>query len=790
MKTQFRWFPNSHPHAWCAILAIVCALNTHAQVYPSPSVDTNNPTILPDFSVMPSLPSLLSVPRVVTSPSPSLSFQGLDDTTQAYPPDTMGAAGTNYVMTFLTGQVRIQSRSGTTISTTNLNDFWGLTNVDTTHSAYDTMIEYDRYYDRWITLSGVDPALTTAGILVGVSATSDPTGSWHKWRIKADAASLNYADHPVLGFNKNWIVVQANMLNFAGTIRTNSQFWVMNKTNLYAGNVGTPTLLFNTNQFGGEIPVTDYDTNTSTMHVIQRVTGNYNNQGYLRHFTITGVFGSEVLNYVASNTQRYFVTTPGGIWADVPADNSGTQLGSTNGIELNFSVFNGALYRNGFIWCAHTIFLDVTNAARAAVQWWQLDPAGGILQRGIIQDASGATNYAYPSIAVNRFNDVLVGFSRFSSNQYVSADYALHATTDAVNTMQTEVVFKAGEGVYWKTFAGLNRWGDYSATVVDPVNDTHFWTIQQYAATPVGITNGSGRWGTWWGYLQLQAPGNDNFNAAYTLSGSLGSTNGNNFRGTLEPGEPSSGNYMGDAGTASMWYKWTAPTTASVTFNTMSTNTFITTLIAAYTGTSVTNLTRAGVPPSGNTISFIATNGVTYYISVDGYLGDVGSIGLNWNQPTAPIIVIQPPANVYTIASNSVTLSGLAIGSPVPTYQWYFNNGNISGATSTNYTLAIPLTNNAGNYTMVANNANGSATSQVCKLTVYEYATSSLGIMNYDTNNNFLFTLTGASNILYKIEASTDFVTWTSLVTNPASFTFTNSMTTNFPYRFFRGVYN
>jgi hypothetical protein len=422
------------------------------------------------------------------------------------------------------------------------------------------------------------------------------------------------------------------------------------------------------------------------------------------------------------------------------------------------------------------------------VQWWQLDPAAGIVQRGIIQDSSGVTNYAYPSIAVNRFNDVLVGFSRFSSNQYVSADYAFHATTDAVNTMQTEVVLKAGEGVYWKTFEGLNRWGDYSATVVDSLRDTHFWTIQQYAATPVGTTNGSGRWGTWWGNIQMVVPPNDDFSTATVLSGGAGSTNGTNFRATKEPGEP---NHFGLAGGSSVWYQWTAPANGQVTFSVPNppVGSFIT-LMGAYTGSSVSTLTSvANGMPDGTQVYFNATSGTTYYIAVDGYLNAEGAFTLNWNQPAAPFFVLEPQTQ-YVIASNSVTFTSLAIGVPTPTYQWMFNNVNITGATATNYTISIPLTNNTGNYSVVGNNTHGSVTSQVAHLTVYEYATSSLGTTSFDTNNNFIFTLTGASSILYKIEASTDFVSWTSLVTNPASFTFTNNMTTNFPYRFFRGVYN
>src|SRR5262249_13985626 len=43
-----------------------------------------------------------------------------------------------------------------------------------------------------------------------------------------------------------------------------------------------------------------------------------------------------------------------------------------------------------------------------------------------------------------------------------------------------------------------NRWGDYSATVVDPVNDTDFWTLQEFAAIPVGLGANRDRWGTWW----------------------------------------------------------------------------------------------------------------------------------------------------------------------------------------------------------------------------------------------------------------------------------------------------
>jgi hypothetical protein len=67
-------------------------------------------------------------------------------------------------------------------------------------------------------------------------------------------------------------------------------------------------------------------------------------------------------------------------------------------------------------------------------------------------------------------------------------------------------VLKAGQGAYVKTFGGSrNRWGDYSSTQVDPLDDRSLWTIQEYAGRPVGAGDGSGRWATWWGKVDPAA---------------------------------------------------------------------------------------------------------------------------------------------------------------------------------------------------------------------------------------------------------------------------------------------
>jgi uncharacterized protein (TIGR03437 family) len=163
--------------------------------------------------------------------------------------------------------------------------------------------------------------------------------------------------------------------------------------------------------------------------------------------------------------------------------------------------------RNGSIWCAHTVYVPYPKAARTAAQWFQIDPSTNpatFVQRGRVDDPTGTYFYAYPSIAVNKNNDAMVGYTRFSAGDYPTAEFSYRVASDPLNTMQPDHAFKQGESTYISngSRSGMNRWGDYSMTLVDPTNDLNFWTVQEYAATPP--QNRSAAFGTWW--AQVMAP--------------------------------------------------------------------------------------------------------------------------------------------------------------------------------------------------------------------------------------------------------------------------------------------
>ncbi|HYS46786.1 MAG TPA: choice-of-anchor Q domain-containing protein, partial [Rhizomicrobium sp.] len=80
--------------------------------------------------------------------------------------------------------------------------------------------------------------------------------------------------------------------------------------------------------------------------------------------------------------------------------------------------------------------------------------------------------------------------------------------------------------------------------------------------------------------------------------------------------------------------------------------------------------------------------------------------------------IITPPQNQSQTNGGTVTFFVSAAGAPILKYRWRFNGTNISGAVSSNYTIAQITITNAGNYDVTVTNSFGSVTSSVATLSV------------------------------------------------------------------------
>ena len=129
----------------------------------------------------------------------------------------------------------------------------------------------------------------------------------------------------------------------------------------------------------------------------------------------------------------------------------------------------------------------------------------------------------------------------------------------------------------------------------------------------------------------LAQPGSaDAFNSRMPISGASGYDSGSNLGASKEIGEP---NHAGNSGGASVWWTWTAPKGDEVTLNTQGSD--FDTLLAVYTGESLNRLKAVGSnDDTGGTLQsevrFVAQQGQTYHVAVDGYGGATGAIVLNW----------------------------------------------------------------------------------------------------------------------------------------------------------------
>jgi hypothetical protein len=86
-----------------------------------------------------------------------------------------------------------------------------------------------------------------------------------------------------------------------------------------------------------------------------------------------------------------------------------------------------------------------------------------------------------------------------------------------------------------------------------------------------------------------------------------------------------------------------------------------------------------------------------------------------------PPIITQSPASQTTVGGNTVTFNAAAIGSADLALQWQFNGNALTSQSNTSLTLANVQLAQAGDYTFVATNPYGAATSSVATLTVLAF---------------------------------------------------------------------
>ena len=380
-----------------------------------------------------------------------------------YPPDASGAAGPNHVVGVFNNSVAVHDRNGNQLAFLTIDQFWA--NGPQHGSAlFDPRVMYDGANDRWVIAMLTDNNEVNGALLLAVSATGDPAGAWRRFRISISQNPAVALDFTRMAMTADQIVITADEWENV-SIPNGTDIFTIPKSIAYSA-TATPVATKTLSTFSTDLtPVSSAD---NTVRILSN-----NTEPLVQHELAFGQL-VETASYSPPIPFYYGV-------------GDCDQLGTTKTVDCGGLMLHYAIFRDGVLWV-----VQKGSRARSVIVVWKI--AGNGAKVFVIEDA--ATDYGFPSIAVNRLGAALVGYSTFSASMYPSAACRY---IDPAGNVSAPAVVKGGEDWYTNW-----RWGDYSTTVVDPADDTNFWTLQSYARPPVGIGHIS--WGTWWAYVQAGRP--------------------------------------------------------------------------------------------------------------------------------------------------------------------------------------------------------------------------------------------------------------------------------------------
>ena len=282
----------------------------------------------------------------------------------------------------------------------------------------------------------------TKPVNVAVSETSDPKGAWNVYPV----SRTEEVDGGGIGFSKKWIGY-----SYPGG---NENTFIMRTADAIAGKPAT--IYYFKGSLGNPVFMQDnlddlyfFDIDEGDF-VIRKVSEDKNGQPYCT---------------VVSSKPHHLQ------YIDYPPQSP--QKGTKQTVSSGDRNPKNVVYQNGCIWFSQAVNCE----GRSAVQWHQVKASDGtILQTGIIK--SDTTNYIQTTIAVNKKNDVLIGFQEVNSNSFISPRFAYRMAKDPRGTVRK--IVKIGEG---EAATDGAAWGDYSGSMIDGDNLMDLWSVQSRANT-------------------------------------------------------------------------------------------------------------------------------------------------------------------------------------------------------------------------------------------------------------------------------------------------------------------
>jgi hypothetical protein len=442
------------------------------------------------------------------------------------PPDQALCVGNGFVVESVNTALAIYGENGVRkAGPVALNQFFGLVPEfnRTTLTAGDFTSDPRCWFDWqsghfYLVILQLDPPPgVRASILLAVSQSANPTGTWNIFKIDATNDGNNgtpshpgcpcFGDQPLLGADANAVFITTN--EFGPTVFNGAQVYAIGKA-LLSGGRGSAVLFDN-------LPLAEgpaYSIQPATTPPGGKFAGGSDGTEFFSSaLDFSGTLDDRIAVWAMTGTRSLNTGDPKVAFASkvIASETYGSPpdakqkdgptplralLNSIEGagfeklelLQTNDDRMQQAVYNDGKLWSAlTTVLLPAGDSSlRAGAAWFEVavEAEGGEIQAELENQGYVASRGAYaffPSVAVTRTNAAAIAFSLSGAQLFPSAAY-VRLGKDGASSIHLAAAGAAPEdGFTGYIFEGGNghaRWGDYSAAVAAP--DGSIWFASEY----------------------------------------------------------------------------------------------------------------------------------------------------------------------------------------------------------------------------------------------------------------------------------------------------------------------
>jgi hypothetical protein len=453
-----------------------------------------------------------------SAPSPGgVSFEGVGTGIAGFvpnsnPPDTNGRVGATQYVQWNNTSFAIWDKNGTLLYGPVAGNtlFQPLGGACALHNDGDPVVAYDILSGRWILSQfavGASPDFSHQ--CVAISATGDALGSYYLYDFITD--STNFVDYPKIGVWPDGYYMSGHVYNPAGTSYLAGRIFVFERDKMLQGlparqlqadlkkYSGKPQYGFLPSDLDSLTPPPageaafvigpDPVTNNSLDSTRVAVTWGATPTIALSETKISATWSVAPCVGSPSNSDLNCVPEPA---PATPADYL-DNLSFLLMYRLPYRNFGGNPVQESLVGNI-SVKGSASNPKHGAIRWYEFRNAGSSSTTPtVFQMSTYDPDNAYRwlgSIAMDKDHNIALGYSKSSPSIRPGIYVTGRLSTDPPSTLGSEATMVAGPGVQIGGRAA-NRWGDYSAMTLDPVDQCTFFYTNEYLPT-----DGAFNWAT------------------------------------------------------------------------------------------------------------------------------------------------------------------------------------------------------------------------------------------------------------------------------------------------------